>query len=76
MAVVKLPTNVSLTLEVQNGVDSDGNPKYSKKSFSGVKSDAEPADVLAVGKAISAVLASNTNACYLSETSLLANEEA
>lgn len=75
MAVVKLPTSVSLVLEVQNGVDSDGDPKYSKKSFSGVKSDAEAADVLAVGTAISAVLEKGSKGCYLSETSLIANEE-
>lgn len=43
MAVKKLPTTISLALEVQNGVDSDGNPKYSKKSFSGVKAGLDPA---------------------------------
>lgn len=76
MAVKKLSTSISLSLEVQNGTDSNGNPKYAKKSFSGVKSTADPADVLAVGKAISAVLANDTDGCYLSETSLLATEEA
>ena len=49
MAVKKLPTTISLALEVQNGVDSDGNPKYSKKSFSGVKAGLDPADILEVG---------------------------
>ena len=76
MAVKKLPTTISLALEVQNGVDSNGNPKYSKKSFSGVKADSDPANVLAVGTAISEVLANDTNGCYLTETSLIANEEA
>lgn len=75
MAVKKLPATISLVLEVQNGVDSNGNPKYSKKSFSGVKAGSDPENVLAVGTAISAVLANDTNGCYLSETSLLANEE-
>ena len=37
MSVKKLPTSISLAISIQNGVDSDGNPKYSKKSFSGVK---------------------------------------
>lgn len=37
MAVKKLPTSISLSISVQNGVDSNGDPKYSKKSFSGVK---------------------------------------
>ena len=76
MAVKKLPTSISLAISVQNGVDSNGDPKYSKKSFSGVKAGSDPADVLAVGTAISAVLANDTNGCYLTETSLLANEEA
>lgn len=76
MAVKKLPTSISLAISVQNGVDSNGDPKYSKKSFSGVKADADPANVLAVGQAISTVLENESNGCYLSETSLLANEEA
>lgn len=75
MAVKKLSTNISLSLEVQNGTDDNGNPKYSKKSFSGVKSNSDPADVLAVGRAISEVLANDTDGCYLTETSLLATEE-
>ncbi|HCW52875.1 MAG TPA: hypothetical protein DG753_03855 [Clostridium sp.] len=75
MAVIKLPTSISLAISVQNGVDSKGDPKYSKKSFSGVKEDAAPADVLAVGNAISAVLENESNGCYLSETSLIVTEE-
>ena len=75
MAVKKLPTTISLALEVQNGVDSDGNPKYSKKSFSGVKAGLDPADILEVDTAISAVLENGSNGCYISETSLIAAEE-
>ena len=40
MAVKRLVASTSLQLEVQNGVDSDGNPKYTKKSFSGLKANA------------------------------------
>lgn len=75
MTVIKLPTSVSIAISVQNGVDSNGNPKYSKKSFSGVKADADPANVLAVGNAISAVLENESNGCYLNETSLILTEE-
>lgn len=75
MAVNKLPTSVSLAISVQNGVDSNGDPKYSKKSFSGVKSDADPANILAVGNAIAAVLENESNGCYLTETSLIVTQE-
>ena len=75
MAVKKLPTSVSLAISVQNGVDANGDAKFSKKSFSGVKPDADPANILAVGKAISAVLENESNGCYLSETSLIVTEE-
>lgn len=76
MAVLKLPTSISLSIKVENGVDSKGNVKFSSKSFSGVRADADPADVLEVGNAICEVLDKETNGCYLSETSLLATEEA
>ena len=75
MAVNKLPTSVSLAISVQNGVDANGDPKYSKKSFSGVKSDADPANILAVGNAIAAVLENESNGCYLTETSLIVTQE-
>lgn len=76
MAVLKLPTSISLSIKIANGVDSNGNVKFSSKSFSGVKEDADPADVLEVGRAICDVLDNETNGCYLSETSLLLAEEA
>lgn len=75
MAVEKLSTSVSLVLEVQNGVDSDGDPKYTKRSFSGLNSDVASADALAVGTAISKVLENKCSGCYISETSLLVNNE-
>ena len=75
MAVEKLSTSISLSISVQNGFDSNGDAKFSKKSFSGVKADADPANVLAVGHAICEVLENETRGCYLSETSLLTNVE-
>ncbi|HCW54234.1 MAG TPA: hypothetical protein DG753_10975 [Clostridium sp.] len=76
MAVKKLPTSISLSIKVQNGVDSKGDAKFSSKSFSGVRAEANPDDVLAVGHAICEILEKETNGCYLSETSLLTNVEA
>ena len=75
MAVKKLPTSVSLVLKVENGTDADGKTKYTKKSFSGVKADAAPANILDVGNAISALLENGSEGCYISETSLVAEEE-
>lgn len=75
MAVKKLPTSVSLVLKVENGTNADGKVKFTKKSFSGVKADAAPADILAVGTAISALLEHDSEGCYISETSLVANEQ-
>ena len=40
MALSKLVVSTSLSIEVENGVDAAGDPKYSKKTFSDLKSDA------------------------------------
>ncbi|HCW53220.1 MAG TPA: hypothetical protein DG753_05685 [Clostridium sp.] len=66
---------MNLAISVENSIDVKGNPKFSKKSFSGVKDTAAPADVLAVGNSISAVLENESNGCYLTETSLIVTEE-
>ena len=38
MAVNKIAESASFSIEVRKGTDSLGNPTYSKKSFSNVKS--------------------------------------
>ena len=65
MAVNKIPESASFSIEVRKGTDSSGNPTYSKKSFSKVKENADPANVLAVADAIKAVLANEKKNCYL-----------
>lgn len=75
MAVKRLVASTSLQLEVQNGVDSDGNAKYTKKSFSGLKANAADEDILAVGQAIGDVLLNGANAVYVNSTALVVNQE-
>lgn len=75
MAIKRLISSTSLQLEVQRGVDSDGNPKYTKKSFSGLKPDAADADIFTVGEAISDVLLNGSNGIFINSTALVVNEE-
>ena len=75
MAIKRLVASTSLQLEVQHGVDSDGNPKYTKKSFSGLKPNAADADIFTVGKAISDVLLNGSNGIFVNSTALVVNEE-
>lgn len=65
MAVNKVPESASFSIEVRKSTDSLGNPTYSRKSFSNVKEDADPAKVLAVAEAIKGVLTGETRNCYL-----------
>ncbi len=72
MAVNKVPESASFSIEVRKGTDALGNPTYSKKSFSNVREDADPAKVLAVAGAIKEVLKGETRNCYLTVTDQLA----
>ena len=72
MAVNKIPESASFSIEVRKGTDALGNPTYSKKSFSNVREDADPANVLAVANAIKEVLKGETRNCYLTVTDQLA----
>ena len=65
MAVTKVPESASFSIEVRKSTDALGNPTYSKKSFSNVKEDADPAKVLAVADAIKEVLSGETRNTYL-----------
>ena len=56
MAVNKVPESASFSIEIRKGTDANGNPTYSKKSFSNVKEDAD---------AIKKVLLGETRNCYL-----------
>lgn len=65
MAVNQVQENASFSIEVRKGTDASGNPTYSKKSFSNVKENADPANVLAVAEAIKQVIADETRNIYM-----------
>jgi hypothetical protein len=74
MSVVKSIETVSLSIEVQNGLDKAGDPTFTKKSFSGVRPDVDPGNAYAVAEAIKGVMAGNTRATMLNETSNLVEQ--
>ncbi len=71
MAVTKNIETASLSIEIQKGVDKAGDPTYTKKSFSGVRTDADAENVYAVAEAIKGVLSANTRSFFLNESSTL-----
>ena len=73
MAVTKSIQTASLTIEVQSGTDAAGDPTYSKKSFSNVKTDAAPQNVFDVANAIKGVLEAPTRDYFINESSSLVN---
>ena len=75
MAISKELVATTLSIEVQNSVDKDGNPSYKKKNFSGIKSKATPEAVAAVADAIKSVLAASTRSTFINESSVLINND-
>ncbi|WP_017210270.1 DUF1659 domain-containing protein [Clostridium beijerinckii] len=73
MAVTKTIDSVSLSIEVEKGLDKTGDPIYTKKTFSGIKTDATPENIYAVADAIKAVMEANTRDYFINESSNLAN---
>ena len=73
MAVNKVLNTTSFAIEVESGTDKTGAKTYSKKSFSGVKTNAVPQNVFDVAEAIKAVLIAGTRDYYLNEASKLVN---
>ncbi|UYZ38856.1 DUF1659 domain-containing protein [Clostridium beijerinckii] len=73
MAVTKTIDSVSLSIEVQKGLDKAGDPIYTKKTFSGIKTDATPDNVYDVADAIKGVMEANTRYYFINESSSLAN---
>lgn len=65
MAVTSAILNSTLVIEASNGVDDNGNEKWTKKSFQGVKTDANVEFIHDVATAISGVLGVNTRGFHL-----------
>ena len=69
MAVSKNLKTVTLSMVVENGVDSKGSPVTKKVNYTGVKLDALPESIYAVASAISALLAVGTKSISLVDSS-------
>ena len=73
MAVNKIVTGTSLSIEVQNGTDKAGDPTYSKKSFSNVRNDVAEQNAYDVAQAIIGILEASTRNTSLTVSSNLIN---
>lgn len=71
MAVSKLLSTTSLSIEVKSGEDKMGDPVFSKKSFSNIKNNAAPENILEVAQAIKGILSAETRDCFLTESSII-----
>ncbi len=71
MANVKTFHSKTLSIEVESGVDKDGNPKYRKKNFSNIKEDAILENIYTIAEAISPILSSDTGDYFINETSMI-----
>ena len=71
MAVTKQIETASLSIEIQNGVDKAGDPTFSKKSFSNVRTGASVEDIYAVAQAIKGILSASTRSYFLNESSTI-----
>ncbi len=52
MAVEKIPAGTVLRMQLQTGLDGEGNPVYRTKSLSNVKTDALDQDIFDVAQAL------------------------
>lgn len=74
MAVNKQIENASLSIEIQNGVDKAGDPTFTKKTFSNVRTDVNVDNAYAVAEAVKGVLSADTRSYYLNESSNLVEQ--
>lgn len=73
MAVTKTIHSTSFSIEVEKGKDKAGDPIYTNKTFTGLKTDAAPENVYAVAEAIKGVLSASTRNYFINESSSIAN---
>lgn len=69
MAIGKVLSSTTLSIEVENGVNSSGDVIYKKRSFSGINPNAMPEDIFQVAEGIKGILSKATGDYYLSELS-------
>ena len=71
MAVNKKLNTTTMSIEVKSREEKMGDPIFTKKTFSNIKNNADPQNVLDVANAIKGILAEETGDCFLTESSVL-----
>lgn len=71
MTITKEIKKRSLTLDIADGTDTDGQPVYKSKTFNSVDPAAAEADVHAVGAAIAELIDGEVDAVCVNEKSEL-----
>ena len=74
MAVVKSIAKRTLSLSIARGQDADGNPVTKSYTYSNVKPDAEPAKIMAVGKALGGLFDNDIAGMVVVERAILLEE--
>ena len=74
MAVIMNVIKRTLSLAIARGQDADGNPVTKSYTYSNVKPDAEPAKILAVGKALGGLFDNDMTGLAVSEKATLTEE--
>ena len=64
----------TLGISISRGEDADGNPVSKSYTYSNVKPDAEPAKILAVGKALGGLFDNDITGLVVVERSSLTEE--
>lgn len=73
MAITKVASSKSLSIEIQSRTDTSGQPTYAKKSFANVRNDVDAQNAYDVAEAIKAVLEQPTRSYFLNSASTLVN---
>ncbi|MER2138725.1 MAG: DUF1659 domain-containing protein [Succiniclasticum sp.] len=74
MAAVINVVKRSLNVSVSRGVNADGTPVSKSYVYSNIKPDAEPAKILAVGKALGGLFDNDITGLEVTERSTLTEE--
>ena len=64
----------NLSISISRGEDADGNPVSKSYTYSNVKPDAEPAKIMAVGKALGGLFDNDITGLVVVERSTLTEE--
>lgn len=73
MAIKKVPQLTSLSIEVQTSIDKAGDPIYTKKTFSGLRTDVDPQNAYDVADAIMLIIDASTRDVFLNTAESLVN---